>query len=262
VPPATSTIGRILERNDLVAKRKSKPKASTRYERSAPNELWQIDATQITLSDGVEVWIIDVLDDHSRYLLEALAVDRLTSTNAWACVEGSLCLGVPQEIVTDNGTCFTGRSLRGYEIEFERRIAALGIKHIKTAPYHPQTIGKIERLHRTLKAWLRLQPPPADIAELQALVDKFRSYYNHDRCHQGIVAESQQTRPKPQRCIRKVDATGKIGMRGALFHIGRRHAGLLVDVEMQGDHIHVAFDSEIIARFDYVPGKRYHSRRR
>jgi transposase InsO family protein len=272
VPPAISTIGRILERNDLVARGKSKPKATKRFERQAPNDLWQIDATQITLSDKTRVWVIDVIDDHSRYLVGALAADRLTSARAWACLEGGLAMAMPEEVVSDNGWCFTGRFRPGREVEFERRLAALGIKHIMTTPFHPQTIGKIERLHRTLKAWLRLQPPPGDVAELQALLDRFRTFYNHDRCHQAIgdvppaerfvTAVKRQAPTVTRRHVRKIDGAGRISLFKTGFYVGYRRAGQLVDVEQTGDRIRILFGQEVLADFALVPGKRYYGPRR
>ncbi len=81
--------------------------------------------------------------------------------------------------------CFTGR-LVGFTVEFERSLAELDVEFIHSRPYHPQTLGKLERFHRTLKEWLADQGPAWDLAHLQELLDGFRFHYNHQRPHQGI----------------------------------------------------------------------------
>ena len=82
-PPAKSTIHQALTRNHLVApQRPRRPKATKRFEREAPNDLWQIDGTQVKLAGGERVWVIDVLDDHARYLLAAAQMVPAQATAA------------------------------------------------------------------------------------------------------------------------------------------------------------------------------------
>jgi transposase InsO family protein len=144
--PAKSTIHRALQRNGLIAPQPPRrPKPTRRFERPVANDLWQIDATQVKLAGGERVWIVDVLDDHARYLLAALASERLTGAPAWACfVAAAAQHGLPRQLLSDNGTCFTGRLL-GFEADFERRLAAVGVELICAAPAHPETLGKLER---------------------------------------------------------------------------------------------------------------------
>lgn len=72
-PPAISTVHQALRRNNLVAPQSPRrPKADKRFEREVPNDLWQIDATQVSLASGIEAWVVDCLDDHARFLLHAL----------------------------------------------------------------------------------------------------------------------------------------------------------------------------------------------
>jgi transposase InsO family protein len=186
-PPAVSTIHQALRRNGLVAPgRPRRPKADKRFERAASNELWQIDATEVALAGGKRVCVFDCLDDHARYLLAALACPSPCAEAAWACFsQASAAYGLPQQLLSDNHSCFTGRR-HGVTVPFERRLARAGVKLLTAAPAHPQTLGKLERLHRTLKEWLADQEDPVDLERLQALLDRFKHHYNDERPHQGI----------------------------------------------------------------------------
>ena len=177
-PPAVSTIHQVLRRNHLVTDQpRKRPKARKRFEREVPNDLWQIDATKVALADGTEVWVVDALDDHARYLLAARAALRPTTQAAWACFEDAATRhGMPRQLLSDNGLCFTGR-LHGRVVDFERRIRSLGIVLINSGPYHPETLGKLERFHKTLKEWLADEGSPRDLPHLQELLDRFRAHY-------------------------------------------------------------------------------------
>lgn len=147
-PPAVSTIHRALVRNHLVALQPpQRPRALRRFERELSSDLWQIDATQIRLSGRSRAWVMDMIDDHSRYLLAATAADRPTGEAAWDCFElAAARYGLPRQVLSDNGLCFTGR-LHGVEVEFERGLRELGVEPINAGPYHPHTLGKLERFH-------------------------------------------------------------------------------------------------------------------
>src|SRR5439155_25944176 len=94
--------------------------------------------------------------------------------------------GLPRQVLSDNALSFSGK-LHGVEVAFERELRALGVEPITSAPYHPQTLGKLERFHRTLKVWLAEDGPATDLAHLLELLDAFRHHYNTDRPHQGIA---------------------------------------------------------------------------
>src|SRR5262249_53153204 len=145
-----------------------------------PNDAWQIDATRWVLADGREVWIMDVLDDHSRLLVAARVCDWATGIAAWdAFSHGVNDWGLPARGMSDNGSCFTGRFFSGGEAAFERMLRGLGITHIRSRPAHPQTCGKLERAHQTTKRWLRRRPAAPDEDALQTQLDQWRDYYNH-----------------------------------------------------------------------------------
>ena len=188
--PSVATIHRALVRRGMVIPQPDKRPRSAwrRFEWPRPNDVWQIDATRWALRSGREIWVMDILDDHSRLLVAARVCAGPTGEAAWdAFCDGSERHGTPAHVLSDNGTCFTGRFLSGGEVAFERDLRALGVRHIRSTPGHPQTCGKLERFHQTLKRWLRAQPLARTPAELQDQLDWFRGYYNHDRPHRALA---------------------------------------------------------------------------
>jgi transposase InsO family protein len=281
-PPAVATIHRALRRNHLVAPQPPRRrKASKRFEREDCNDLWQIDGTQVALAGGAPVWVVDCLDDHARFLLAAIAVDGPTGEAAWACfLAASAAYGLPRQLLSDNHLSFTGR-LYGLEVAFERKLAEVGVELINAAPAHPQTLGKLERFHRTLKEWLADEGPALDLERLQLLLDRFRAYYNGERPHQGIgnmtpaqrylpgptaetplgqlaLAESDK-RPRypPYSITRKVDPRGVVGYDGLGIIIPRRYAGAAVRVVEIGELLHVYLGEELIRALAPDRTKRY-----
>jgi transposase InsO family protein len=281
-PPAVATVHRALKRNHLVAAQPPRRrKASTRFEREFANDLWQIDATQIALAESKPGWVVDVLDDHARFLLAALAVASPTGEAAWACfLVASAAYGLPRQLLSDNGLIFTGR-LFGFQVAFERKLAETGVELINAAPAHPQTLGKLERFHRTLKEWLHDEGPPLDLEHLQLLLDRFRSHYNNERPHQGISNQTpaerylpgrpiepslaEQTHAEPDRTpsypphaqLRKVDAHGIVGYDGLGIIIARRYAGATVRVLEVGELIHIYLGDQLIRALAPDRSKRY-----
>lgn len=259
-PPAVATIHRALRRNHLVAPQPArKPKARKRFERPVANDLWQIDATQVQLAEGERVWVVDVLDDHARFLLAAHACTAPTGEAAWACfVAASAAYGLPRQLLTDNHLSFTGR-FYGITVEFERRLCGIGVQLINAAPAHPQTLGKLERFHRTLKDWLGDEGPPGDLEELQRLLERFRLYYNERRPHQGIGNRTPSERYwrgelgpggepvyPPHSLIRTVKATGSLTYRYLQINIGIRFAGAKVRIVEDGGLIHIYYGPELV----------------
>jgi transposase InsO family protein len=173
--PSVATIWRILSRRGFVTPQPQKrPKSSfVRFEADLPIERWQADITHWTLADDTEVEILNVIDDHSRFLVtsDALVVfkaaDVVASFHAAAAAHG-----FPASMLTDNGAVFTAAP-RGGRCAMELETAALGIAYRHSTPYHPQTCGKVERFHQTEKKWLAKQPAPTTLAELQSQLDRF-----------------------------------------------------------------------------------------
>ena len=186
--PSTSTIRRVLHLAGLVVPEpRKRPRSSwRRFEASAPNELWQSDFTHWRLADGSEVEICSWLDDHSRYLLACTVFRRVGGDDVVATFTAAGdAHGWPAATLTDNGSVYTSRFTGGRN-SFEYLLAYLGIRQKNGAPGHPQTQGKIERFHQTLKRWLGQQPAATDLAGLQAQLDAFRLAYNEQRPHRAI----------------------------------------------------------------------------
>jgi transposase InsO family protein len=278
--PAISTLHQALRRNHLVAPQPPRrQKASKRFERESPNDLWQIDATQVWLAAGEAVWIVDCLDDHARFCLRALACERPSSETAWACfTSAAAAYGLPRQLLSDNGSIFTGRLL-GVEVAFERRLAEVGVELLTSAPYHPQTLGKLERFHRTLKEWLEDEGPASDLAGLQVLLDRFRAHYNEARPHQGIsdltpaeryrgeartgkleapaLAPHAEPSYPPRAIVRKVASNGVFCYCKAYINIGMRYAGARVRIVEEGPIVHVYYGDELVRSLAPDRARRY-----
>jgi transposase InsO family protein len=187
--PSVATVHRALVRRGMVVPQPAKRPRSAwrRFEWPRPNDAWQIDATCWALRSGREVWVMDVLDDHSRLVVAARVCATPTGAAAWeALCAGVEDRGLPAHVMSDNGTCFTGRLLSGGEVAFERNLRLAGVRHVRSTPGHPQTCGKLERFHLTLKRWLRTQRRARTPAELQAQVDDFLAFYNTERPHRAL----------------------------------------------------------------------------
>jgi hypothetical protein len=164
---------------------------------------------------------------------------------------------------------FTGR-LHGFEVAFERKLAAVGVELINAAPAHPQTLGKLERFHRTLKEWLAEEGPAVDLEHLQLLLDRFRSHYNDERPHQGIgnLTPAERFLPGPRSAalhgelqldevergadypphslLRKVWRNGVVSYDGLAITLGKRYAGAVVRIVEVGELVHVYLGDELI----------------
>jgi len=186
--PSTSTVRRILHGAGLVTPEPHKrPRSSwIRFEAAAPNGLWQSDFTHWRLADGSEVEIISWLDDHSRYLLACSAFPRVAGDDVVATFTAAADVhGWPAATLTDNGAVYTSRFTGGRN-GFEYLLAYLGIRQKNGSPGHPQTQGKIERFHQTLKRYLGQRPAAVGLAGLQAQLDAFRLAYNEQRPHRAV----------------------------------------------------------------------------
>jgi transposase InsO family protein len=243
--PSVATIWRVLSRRGFVTPQPHKrPRSSwRRFEADLPNECWQADVTHWPLTDGRDVEILDIIDDHSRLLVGATTRAVFKAGDIVTDLHQAIARhGRPERMLTDNGAVFTGHYRGRGWVALERELVALGIKLTHSKPYHPQTCGKVERLHQTLKKWLAHQEPADTLAVLQTQLDTFTDYYNHRRPHRAVgrrtPAAAWTARPRaiPTRQgihisehfrVRKdrVDRDGKLTLRHAsrLHHIGIGH---------------------------------------
>jgi transposase InsO family protein/transposase-like protein len=186
VPSVAGVHRALVRRGQVIPAPRKRPRSSyRRFEAGAPNERWQIDATDWMTAEGI-TRIFNIIDDHSRVAICCRAVPAATTEEAWATFGvGAAAWGLPTAVLSDNGLCFSGK-LRGFEVFFEAQLRDAGIRPFCGSPYHPQTTGKVERFQQTLKRWLRARPLAANLAELQTQLDEFADFYNHQRPHQGI----------------------------------------------------------------------------
>lgn len=273
-PPSEATIWRILRRRGFVTVQPQKrPKSALRrFEARWPNECWQLDATEWVLLHGEVVEILNLLDDHSRVAIGARALARVTSETAWETFsQAAAQWGLPARCLSDNGLAFTGR-LRGFEVFFETQLRAAGVTKVNARPYHPQTCGKVERYQQTLKKWLAARRPrPATLDELQTALERFRSYYNHERPHRGIgritpierfqanpPARPGTPLPAPQRHVQAhVNRNGVVEVGPFGIGIGIEHAGRPADVTLDQTHATVLVDGRLVRHLELDHTRRY-----
>jgi len=186
--PSVATIWRVLSRRGFVTPQPHKrPRSSwRRFQADLPNECWPADTTHWALADGTDVEILNVLDDHSRLLVASRAFETTKAADVVVTFhEAAGQHGFPASMLTDNGAIFTAESRHG-RCAMENELARLGIAYKHSRPYHPQTCGKVQRFHQTLKKHLARQPKPATLDQLQAQLDRFRTYYNTVRPSHGV----------------------------------------------------------------------------
>ena len=163
-----------------------RPKSSyIRFEANLPNEMWQSDVTFTELADGRKVEICNFIDDFSRVCVASKVFATTTAPDVVATLyEAGRAWGLPASLLTDNGAIYTATYRHGYSA-VESELFQLGIDYKHSRPYHPQTCGKVERFHQTLKKFLTKNGPFDTIAELQRAVDRFVAYYNEVRPHRA-----------------------------------------------------------------------------
>ncbi|MGI8791245.1 MAG: integrase core domain-containing protein [Actinomycetota bacterium] len=285
-PPSASTIWRILKRRGFVTPEPHKrPKSSyIRFEASLPNECWQSDVTFYELKDGSKVEILNFLDDFSRVCVASKVLVTTCSPDVVATLYGAgSAWGLPASLLTDNGAVYTA-SYRGGYSALESELFHLGITSKHSRPYHPQTCGKVERFHQTLKKFLNKQKRARSVAELQAQVDRFVAYYNEVRPHRAkgrmtpraaFDARAKATPRKAEhsytRELRvrhdKVDQHGTVTIRyqSKLHHIGMGRAlnGTRVILLVAGRQIRVLNDhGEPLRQLTLDPSRDYQPRGR
>jgi hypothetical protein len=239
--------------------------------------MWQSDLTHWQLGDDTGVEILNYIDDHSRF---ALACDAFFTVKGLDVVNtfhvAAHANGFPASLLTDNGAVFTGRTRKG-KVLLESELERLGIVNKNSRPYHPQTCGKVERFHQTLKRYLGKQPPAASLAELQLQLDTFRAYYNHHRPHRALngqtplmafnarlKAHPEEPHVAPHLRVRHdtVDKSGRVTLRylSRLRHIGigRFYIGARITLLVAGPHIRVVDEhGNLIRELTIDPARDY-----
>lgn len=243
--PAPSTITEILRRHGkLTGHDGEHPGPYCRFERETPNELWQMDFKGDFIAGRGRCYPLTVIDDHSRYALgvEACASqqDRPTRERLAAVFRR---YGLPDKMLMDNGSPW-GVSGGGPFTTFTVWLLRLGVGVTHGRPYHPQTQGKDERFHRTLKAEVLNGRAFADLTVCQAAFDRWRHIYNYERPHQALDLATPSERYRPSRrsfpetlppieygpddSVRKASSEGDIKFNNRRIRLGKPFRGELI----------------------------------
>lgn len=246
--PAPSTITDILKRNGCISDEESlKHQPYIRFERNKPNELWQMDFKgHFKLATRESCHPLTIIDDHSRFsiCLKACKNEQLHS------VKNQLILtfrqyGLPEQINVDNGNPWGNCKLLSHT-RLTVWLLQLGVQVTHSRPRHPQTNGKNERFHRTLKKDVLSNQVINDLTHAQKLFDEWRDIYNHKRPHEaiGMLVPAKRYRPSlremPEQLppveynesaiVRKVHSSGIMAYRNKNYYIGEAFSNHNVEV--------------------------------
>jgi len=273
--PHRSTVNKILKREGLVtAQPQKRPRSSyRRFAYARPRDCYQIDGTEIKLAGGQAAVVFDVIDDCTRLLAACYAAPAETARAAAAAITAAAAArGAPAIVLCDNSVAFSGGTARG-QGDFARAVTAMGARLIHSSPYHPQTCGKIERHHQTLKNWLATSPAAATLNDLQQLLDQYQDYYNTRRHHTAVKTTPRRawdTAPchgGPRHLPRQDDATvheltvasnGTIKLGPRRINVGATRAGQHVTAIRDHDQVTVYTpDGQPLGRIKLDHDKRY-----
>jgi transposase InsO family protein len=270
--PSASTITAILARHGRLQSHAPPPVSVGRFEAAAPNDLWQLDFMGHRPLQQGRVHPLTVLDDHSRFVLALVAAadQRLPTVQT----QLEVCFrryGVPARILSDHGPPWGASGMAGLT-RLEAWWIRLGIEIRHGRPYHPQTQGKVERLHRTIRADVFGQRQMSNLVVCQQVFDQFRTVYNLERPHDALGLEvpasryQPSPRPFPDRLpevvyapgemLRQVSARGSISVSRRGLFVGRGLTGQCVAVRptLIDRVVDVYFAHHHIGRYDLRTG--------
>lgn len=275
-PPALSTTHTILRRNGRVEPSGGTPgQPYQRFEREAPNLLWQMDFKgRVPLIGGAACHPLTIVDDHSRYALCLAACGNEQSRTVQAQLERTFrCYGLPVSFFVDNGSPW-GDPAGGHFTRLGVWLLKLGIRVIHSRPYHPQSRGKNERFHRTLNAEVFAMRPFRSLGEVQHAFDQWRLIYNLERPHEALGQEVPASRYRPSdrampdripkveydsnETVRTVLATKNyVSFKGRLWPVPQAFRGERVAIRQQttDGHYGVFFAAHEIAAIDLTKSK-------
>jgi len=197
--PAASTVSGILRRHGLIdPEAGDQHKAWKRFEHEAPNDLWQMDFLGHFAAGSQRCYTLTALDDHSRFnLILAACADQSTQTVQGQLTTAFRRYGLPLRMTMDNGGPWGNNTAWHDLTPLTVWLMRLGIGVSHSRPYHPQTQGKDERFHRTLRAEVLGQRQFGSIEQVQAGLDRWRPIYNTIRPHEALAMQRPQQRYRP-----------------------------------------------------------------
>lgn len=247
--PAASTVGQILKRNGRISEAASAAAhVWHRFEHDAPNELSQIDFKGYFETGQGRCYPLTMVDDHSRYsqILKACTNERTETVKAHL-IESFRRIGLPKRMNMDNGNPW-GNPTGDRYTKLTVWLIQLGVGISHSRPWHPQTNGKDERFHRTLKREVLGTRWFSTMAEVQKEFDHWREIYNHERPHEALAMEVPASRYRASmRCypevlppidyhasdvIRTVRPNGQVCFEGSSYYVGQAFGGQRVALRL------------------------------
>lgn len=242
--PAVSTLHAILRRHGRVCPPAGTPgEPYRRFEKEAPNLLWQMDFKgHMRLGDGMSCHPLTMVDDHSRFALCLAACGDEQGKTVRTHLETTFRrYGLPEAMFVDNGSPW-GSTTGDPWTKLSVWLLKLGIGMIHSRPYHPQSRGKNERFHRTLKDEVFAFRRFRDLAEVQRAFDQWREVYNFERPHEALGQQVPASRylasprsmpdrlPKveynPHEIVRSVSSTkAYVSFKGRLWKVPQAFQG-------------------------------------
>jgi transposase InsO family protein len=245
--PAASTCTAILRRADLLAPGIGvKHTGWQRFERALPNELWQMDFKgHFATQSGPRCHPLTALDDHSRFNLILAACGNETGATVRPALMAAFgCYGLPDALLVDNGPPWGCADSQCQYTTLTVWLLRLGVRVLHGRPYHPQTQGKEERFHRTLREELLAQHTWRNLDHCAGEFDRFRQRYNCERPHDSLGGGTPVSRYRAsprnlpavlpqieypaQDKVQRVRSTGVITFGGQTWYIGSAFAELSV----------------------------------
>lgn len=266
--PSEKTIDRILKRNGLITEEESqKHRGWIRFVHENPNDLWQMDFKGHFPTQEARCYPLTILDDHSRFCMTIKSCkDQSTNTVRSHLIEIFREYGLPKRMTMDNGSPW-GYSGKQEHTTLTAWLIQLGIYVSHSRPGHPQTQGKLERFHRTLKIELLSRYKFVDLIEAQEGFDWWRDVYNTERPHAAIDNERPMDRYKvseriyPEKMpsieydksfiVRKVQHGGFIHLNGSMYRVGDAFRGQPIGIK-DGDEglLDIYFGHQRINKID------------
>lgn len=269
---APRTIDRIIRRTGRTRADVSPTAAGQRFERSAANDLWQMDAKgAYPLGAGGRCHPLSILDDHSRYAIGLFALPALSTVLVQpALIACFRRYGVPRAMLMDHGTPWWASANAEGLTTLAVFLLKQGIQLLYGAVRHPQTQGKVERFHRTLGERLRWRGMPTTLAAFGAAFRWFRAEYNHVRPHAALQFQPPASRflpsprvyrPQPPAwtypgdvLLRRVHATGMIQFGGSTFFVSEA---------LRGEEVACTpFDDRVLITYRHMHVRELHLRTR
>ena len=259
------TVHRILLRNGLVREQDRHRPAIRRFERAAPNELWQMDFKGMPEAHKGCLPLV-ILDDHSRYLVGLFATGGTKGEPVQGCLSTVFQRdGLPEAMLMDHGTPWWNMQSQSGWTWLTVWLMKQGIRLYLSGYRHPQTQGKIERCNGSLESAMRKRPKPA-AQPWQVWLDAYREEHNHVRPHEALQMDVPARHWAPStRCfqqtpknwdyaepalVRKVRENGGVSLRGQTYFVSRAFIGENVQLQFLENSVLVWFCRTLVREFD------------